>query len=114
MVNTGSAYVERGKPTCVLAGRKIRRQLWPPQERPSSHYYIVTGNKQTFGLFSVSRHAGDVQRATDICFHGCVALVSVTVDYILSKAAAQPTSEGAGGLKGCFCSVDDPMEILLG
>ena len=33
---------------------------------------------------------------------------------ILSKAAAQLTNEGAGGLKGCFCSVDDLMEILLG
>ena len=83
-------HVEREKPTCVLkidqSAENFRRQRWPPQERPSSHRYIVTGNQKFFGQPPVSSYAYDVQSAKDVCFHGCVALVPVTGVDILSKA----------------------------
>ena len=43
-------------------------------------------------------------------------MVPVTGDYmyIVSKAAARPTSAGLRGLKGCFCPVDGRLETLLG
>ena len=33
--------------------------------------------------------------------------------YIVSKAAARPTSAGLRGIKGYFCSVDGRIETLL-
>ena len=40
-----------------------------------------------FGLLSVSRYVGDVQSAKDVRFYGCLALVPVTGDDVISKAA---------------------------
>ena len=62
-------------------------------------------------MLSVSRYAG-VQSAKDVCFYGCAALVPSTGDDIVIKVAVRLAS--AGGLKDCFCSVDDRMETLFG
>ena len=60
-------------------------------------------------MLSVSRYAG-VQSAKDVCFYA--ALVPSTGDDIVNKVAVRLAS--AGGLKDCFCSVDDRMETLFG